>query len=341
MELNNIFINQEDVLGFESVDILEPLQFNWLKFRDFMNLEIEEQGFILKPLLRHSSITYITSNTGSLKTFFSLGLCKSILKNESFGDWNTETDCNIMYIDSELPLSLLLERSSMMDLNKEQYEKFSILSKSTCNDYQRPLFNLLNPDFQDYIKNKCINENIKLVIFDNLSTMCNGMKENEKYSVDTISQYFLELRHSGISSIVVHHNGKNGHYRGSSSMMDSADVHISIKRPDKNKNIIDISFEKFRYETDESVTGVKRFGMILHEGIIKWTLLKGGNFERDKRVLICICNKKIQEDIAIQENISRSLVSRIFTSNIDQGYFTNDKYFTNKGKKYYGVHDVN
>jgi hypothetical protein len=65
----------------------------------------------------------------------------------------------------------------------------------------------------------------------------------------------LELRHRGITSFVVHHLGKGGEQRGTSSREDAVDSILYIKKP-KKYNASDgarfgLHFDKFRGRVEE------------------------------------------------------------------------------------------
>ena len=87
---------------------------------------------------------------------------------------------------------------------------------------------------QFIFKEKLLAEKFEVVIFDNLS-MLSSFDENKANEWKPIQDWLLHLRSLGITIIIVHHSGKdkNG-YRGTSSMMDGADVTISLQPVNEN-----------------------------------------------------------------------------------------------------------
>ena len=107
----------------------EPLDFNIITSSEFVELDISEQEDILSPWLKVGSICWISSNPSSLKTYFTLGLCQSIINGNRFGRFEVKKpDTKILYIDGELPESMFQER--IRQLNLTNGENLHVLSKS-------------------------------------------------------------------------------------------------------------------------------------------------------------------------------------------------------------------
>ncbi len=72
---------------------------------------------------------------------------------------------------------------------------------------------------------------VKLLVLDNLASLASGLDENSKKDWDPINAWLLELRFAGISTVMLHHVGKEGDQRGTSTREDNLDVSIVLKRP--------------------------------------------------------------------------------------------------------------
>src|SRR5262249_29732034 len=70
-----------------------------------------------------------------------------------------------------------------------------------------------------------------LIIVDNLSTLCRGLRENEADSWGPVQEWALRLRAAGKSVLFIHHAGKGGAQRGTSRKEDVLDTVISLRRP--------------------------------------------------------------------------------------------------------------
>lgn len=72
---------------------------------------------------------------------------------------------------------------------------------------------------------------MKLIVLDNLATLCRHGRANDEESFLPVQEWLLKLRRRGISVLLVHHASKNGSQRGTSSKEDTLDTVIQLKRP--------------------------------------------------------------------------------------------------------------
>ena len=89
-----------------------------------------------------------------------------------------------------------------------------------------------------------------LVIVDNLSTLCRGLKENEADSWTPVQNWCLSLRRAAKSVLLIHHGGKSGAQRGTSRKEDVLDTVVSLRKPPDHQADqgarFEIHFEKSR-----------------------------------------------------------------------------------------------
>ena len=72
-------------------------------------------------------------------------------------------------------------------------------------------------------------QKIKFWVIDNLASLASGIDENVKKDWDPINQWLLELRFSGITTLMLHHTNKEGGQRGTSAREDNIDISIMLK----------------------------------------------------------------------------------------------------------------
>ena len=83
-----------------------------------------------------------------------------------------------------------------------------------------------------YVEEKLIENDIKVFVFDNITSLTNGLDENSTKDWSLMNQWFLRLRGLGITTIIVHHTGKDGKsQRGTSSRIANIDNEWFINRP--------------------------------------------------------------------------------------------------------------
>src|SRR3990167_5301822 len=214
---------------------------------DFIKRELPPREDILAPWLPVQGLTMIYAPRGIGKTHVALGIAYAVANGSTFLNWQAPKPRGVLYLDGEMPATLMQER--LRALMKDQQQK------------SKALFQLLTPDLQNgampdlathkgqemlepYLKD------IDLIIVDNISTLCRNSKENEADSWIPVQDWALKQRAAGKSILFIHHAGKGGNQRGTSKREDILDTVIALKRPDdyspKDGAVFQIQFEKAR-----------------------------------------------------------------------------------------------
>ncbi|NTV13124.1 MAG: AAA family ATPase [Desulfobulbaceae bacterium] len=310
---------------------------------DLLAMEFEENEEIISPWLNKGDICWISGGAGCLKTYFTLGICQSILNESDFGQWKVvKKDARILYVDGEMKLAAFAKRIKQLNITNSQ--NLFIINREKCSGVLSNSLYISEIGFQNYVKMFCVEHGIDLVIFDNISSLTNCIDENTKTGIDVVTHYFLDLRKINISVIAIQHNNKSGSMRGSSSMLDNPDVSIAINRPDMCSNEIVIRFNKYRNEQLDCVKGNIKFSMTTDDvGHVSWndsTMINYSFQERDLHILLKLVDKISRIDIANEFGITPNYVGKIRTKYINDGLFTNDNGFTDKGLKLFDVNSI-
>ena len=310
---------------------IEPEDFNVFRIynsNDFLRIESPEMKYYLEPLIRNESIILITGPAGCGKTMFTMGLCKSLVSGKSFGNWNVKNKCNVLYIDGELPIYLMKKRIHLISMYENE---FYILSSAVG----RKNYNLSDQSFRDYIFDQLKEKDIQVCVFDNLSSLSNGIDENSKREYDPINKFFLHLRRNGITSIIVHHTGKSNknEQRGTSARTDNIDICCNIHSPIKNDKLyVNLEFRKWRFERSELL---KYDSFVFDNG--EWIL---SNDNSDKisdqyiSILEMISMKMSQTEIAKKLNCTQPNVAKICKKMREDGLLDMKNHITDEGMKY-------
>jgi hypothetical protein len=151
----------------------------------------------------------------------------SISKGVDYGPWKCERPWKTLYVDGEMPLRSMQERLKL--LNPKPTGNLIIISREEMMDEEMTLLNLCDPCYQKALLAYCLQEKIKVIFLDNLSSLCWGMKENEADSWEQVLGWLLMLRHSDIAVVIVHHANRDGNeMRGTSRREDAADWVIKV-----------------------------------------------------------------------------------------------------------------
>lgn len=212
---------------------------------EFMQMDFPEQKWLLYPLVKEKGTAMISAGTGVGKTFFALTIALAVSTGTSFLKFKASEPHKVLYVDGEMSAKELQERLKLLSVGlgiDSQYNpNITIWTSDTQPDMQMP--NLTRPDGQKNIEDCLAQKGIELIIFDNLSVLCNGIHENDADAWAKFQEWLLGLRRRGYSVLEIQHHGKGGEYRGSSKQQDILTCAISLKRPEQYKKSDGAKFE--------------------------------------------------------------------------------------------------
>ncbi len=140
-------------------------------------------------------------------------------ENGRVGPWVSNGRTNVLYVDGEMPPDLIRDRDRGLGDGEGEvrYLNHDILFNRTGR-----VMNIAKIEFQQEITRYCLDNNIKVLFLDNISTLASGIKENDADEWEPISNWLLQLRRHKIAVVLIHHAGRNGLARGTSKREDAA-----------------------------------------------------------------------------------------------------------------------
>lgn len=252
MKIDNNTINTE-VNDFEDFkkEILS-LQTNTLtsyNLKEFFSMPIPEAEYILQPILCERRNTLIYAPRGAGKTWFCLAIAWAAASGTSpFERWPAKKACKVLYIDGEMAADDMQHRLKLITAGKasdEAAENFRLITPDLC---PGPMPNIATTIGQDalapFIKDS------EVIFIDNVSSLTLLANENDTESWGKVREWIFYLRKLGKTVVLVHHAGKNGQQRGTSSREDNLEITLSLKHP-KGYRIhqgarFEVHFEKAR-----------------------------------------------------------------------------------------------
>ena len=191
---------------------------------EMLSLAIPERGHIIRPAFPEQGLVMVYGPRGNGKTWFVLSLAYAAATgNRVFGQWEAPQPRRVLYIDGEMPARTIQERlaSIVMGCDKEPPDP-SYLQILTPDLQSAAMPNLANEAGQDAIQPFV--EKADFIIIDNLACLARHGRENDSESWLPIQTWLLGLRRQGKTVVVVHHAGKTGAQRGTSSREDVLDT---------------------------------------------------------------------------------------------------------------------
>jgi len=196
-------------------------------------MEFPKRKMLLSPWLPEQGLAMVVAPRGIGKTFFGMNVAYAVASGSSYLGWEASEPKPVLYIDGEMPATVMQKRLS--DITKSA-EKAAID------------FELITPDMQitkdrEYMSMPDLSthegqaelaahtDKASLIVIDNIATLCRTGKENEGESWLAIQEWALGLRARGKSVLFIHHTGKGGQQRGTSRREDVLDTVISLSAP--------------------------------------------------------------------------------------------------------------
>lgn len=195
----------------------------------FLSMDIPPRGQLLSPWLPEQGLAMVFAPRGVGKTFFALNVAYAVASGGEFLGWKAEKPRSVLYIDGEMVASDMQQRLK------------SISESAGGADTDIP-FHILTPDLQEHGMPNLAElsgqqaiekhiEGIDLIVVDNIACLCRCGSENEVEAWQPVQQWALSMRAQGRSVLFVHHSGKSGKQRGTSSREDVLDTVIQLKSP--------------------------------------------------------------------------------------------------------------
>ena len=164
-----------------------------LSYMDFVCREFPPRKLLLDPWLAEKAIAMVHGWRGIGKSFLIHGSAWAVATGGGFLTWKSSEARRVLLIDGEMPADALKERLLKVINNSEKQppmpDTLSILAADLAPE---GLPDLSDPKAQEYYAEAVAD--VDLVIADNLSTLCRGLKENDADSWTPVQSWALSLR---------------------------------------------------------------------------------------------------------------------------------------------------
>lgn len=259
---------------------------------------------LLEPWLPEKGLAMLYAPRGIGKTLIALHIAYTVATAGKFLSWQANKPKGVLYIDGEMPIQEMQKRMQDITLAKTEDTKVKFLTADINPDIP---FNLNDCAFQQAI-DKTLDENTKLIIIDNISTLCaSHFKEDTADSWQIIQQWCLKMRTRGYSLLFIHHAGKSGKQRGTSKREDIMDTVISLRNPENHSASDGVNLE-LNFEKNRRFYGQDAASLAISFKDNKWQ--HSPITSTQEQVHNLLAQGKKQSDIAQELNINKSSVSR-------------------------------
>lgn len=183
--------------------------------------------WVVENLIMEKTLTILYADAGSKKTYICLALGESVCLGIPWLAYTTLA-APVLYLDEENGEDEIDDRLKQVlsGMNCAPSRRFNYVS------YAGLLLN--SPADCLKIKNLIEHTGAKLAIFDSLQDFMTG-DENSKMDTQPIFTALKKLANqTGAAILVQHHSGKNGDYRGSTTIKGNVDLMLEVKSEDES-----------------------------------------------------------------------------------------------------------
>jgi len=316
---------RKQVKGGEVVEIPLDERLRAISVEEFLQKEFPPREQLLAPWLPAQGIVMVYAARGVGKTHFALSAAYAVAIGGHFLGWKAPKARRVLFVDGEMPAVSMQERLAGIMTVADEGPPKDFLRLITPDLQELPIPDLSEEDGQAALDR--ILGGAELVVLDNVSSLFRSGVENDAESWAPVQAWALGLRRRGVSTLFVHHAGKGGQQRGTSSREDVLDTVIALKRPNDYVATegarFEVHFEKARgLQGDEMQTIEAQ--METRNGAVIWTT-KDLNNRLTEQVAVCLQGGLSVRKAATELGISKSTVSRHKKKAEADGLFPKDQ----------------
>lgn len=320
VEIETIVISEKEIQEAQKAYNITPLKA--VNLQQYKSIPLEEMKanppnpieYIFYPCLPTQGICWIYAAAGMGKTLFTLNLAYAIASGGKFLNYTCPKPRKVLYVDGEMAYNQLYTRAMMINEREGDMDFAGYLHFLTPDKILPLRMPKIDEEEGQFIyQEKLIQEDFEVVVFDNLSMLA-SFDENKAHEWKSIGNWLIYLRSLGKTIIMVHHAGKdkNG-YRGTSSMMDGADVTISLQPINEEaleEEIVSAKKFKVKYGKNRNFSGQDAlpFEVTFKNGL--WSTQSMEKSELDM-VIEMVHLKMTQMAIAKELNCGQSKIAKL------------------------------
>jgi len=139
--------------------------------RALAKANLPERETLLFPWLKEQSITLISAERGTGKTWFTFGIIQAIATGGTLGPWRAKKRARCAYVDAEMIIQDTDERLKKLPGDKPKSEQLIVYSSDLANLQGETEPNLADKVWREAIEQWLVRNHIKCWVIDNVSSI--------------------------------------------------------------------------------------------------------------------------------------------------------------------------
>jgi len=178
--------------------------------RDLTAIQIPPRPKLMGPWMKRGDLGMIYASRGVGKTWMTMMIAQAISDGNPLGEWGAGEmgPLKVLYVDGEMNLEDSKERTSAIKAALNGGDVPGFLHHETLPD--GCCFNLADAEQQESLLALVVKTGVQLLILDNLSSLCRGMKENDNDEWEKMNSWLRRFRRAKVTVILIHHEGRGG-----------------------------------------------------------------------------------------------------------------------------------
>jgi hypothetical protein len=211
-----------------------------------MLMDLRPPAHLLSPWLRRGSIALLHAQPKTGKTYFALKAALAVSAGDDFLGWKPGKpgrSRKVLYIDAEMPLWLMQKRLRQLGCDADNRD-LVIVSREQAIASDLAMPDLGSKDGQEELNAYIDYIEPDLIVLDSLSALIRTGAENERESWLPIENWLQRQRAYQRAVLMIHHQGKSGLQRGTSSRMEVLDAELSLRKGERGA--LQLTLERVR-----------------------------------------------------------------------------------------------
>lgn len=287
-----------------------------ISLKDLQKLTLSPEVVLLGRMIVARSIGMLYGPRGSGKSLLATLIAYAIAGGKQLSPWGVGAGAVVCYLDGEMRIRGFRDRLSQVEVRDPREttreragNNFFVVSRDLLGD----TIGSIDTDEGQRAIDALLPASLQFLVIDNLSAWTNGGEDIKSWQA--IKQWLIKKRLSGVAVLLLHHSGKSGSQRGTSSHEDLLDYSLKLTpvtvedQPDRTAFALEHT--KLRDHLPE-LRGDHLFTFWTEDGRMQFTTESSQSKVEGRvaQMLELRDQGKSQADIARELGVSPSMVSR-------------------------------